>query len=183
MRIRTGCVLLSSLMLGLGSAIGTAAAFDTNQPVTDVSVQVRENLSGFNGNELTDFLVHAMMETHIGPWRFVPAGSGPSSPDRIEWSFIPGAEAAGSVRTYGFSRAMMERLVGSSRVYTIEARLYLHGEYQALSSGQFRQTEDPQSPEFSEEIEMISRSLMATPEVIERGIEFVPSTRAPKTTM
>lgn len=167
--------LLSGAILLFAAGAAWAAPQDAT-PDT-IYVQTRENLEGFNGGELPAFLAKTIAAAQAGPWHFAVAPSGKSPPDRIEWSFVPGAEAAGTVRTYGFSRAMMERLVGSSRVFTIEARLYLHGEYQALASAQFRQTEDPQNAELVGEVTIIARNLMATPGIIEKASHPDPSAR------
>ncbi len=178
--------LRGALTLGwawlLAGSLAAADPADTGATPT-IYVQARENLSGFNGNELVNFLARTMSGAQAGPWRFAVSEPGKTPPDRVEWSFIPGAEAAGSVRTYGFSRAMMTRLIGSSRVFTVEARLYLRGEYEALASGQFRQTDDPQDSDLANQVGVIARALMATPGVIERASHPIPPAQARPPTM
>ena len=69
-----------------------------------------------------------------GDWHFQPHSAGaPLAPNRIEWTITTNASAEGAVRSYGFSRATMARLIGVHQFLSIEVRLYLDGQYQTLS--------------------------------------------------
>ncbi|MGB8364976.1 MAG: hypothetical protein ACLQUZ_12450 [Rhizomicrobium sp.] len=178
--LRNAC-LVAGFAWYFAGAVAMAAPPDAAGPPVTIYVQARQNLEGFRGDELPNFLAQTMSGAQAGPWRFAAAApAGAPRPNRVEWSFVPGADAAGSVRTYGFSRAMMERLVGSNRVYSIEARLFLNGQYEALASGQFRETEDPQNPELIQEVTVIARTLMATPGVIDRASKPDTAARMPR---
>jgi hypothetical protein len=72
-----------------------------------------------------------MAEVQLPDWRFAPAADDGAARDRIEWSFKSNPYAGGKVHSFALSRST-ERAFGVYRPITIEARLYLNGEYQTL---------------------------------------------------
>jgi hypothetical protein len=77
------------------------------------------------------YLSQQMEQVRFSEWRFEPAGANGLAPDRVEWSFTMNPYAGGEQRS--FVRPHMEqRIFGAHRPVTIEARLYLSGEYQTM---------------------------------------------------
>lgn len=136
------------------------AAVSGGAPAATVSVETQGFLPGLGKAELPAHIATQMNGANAGAWRFVANGN---APDRVVWSFKTGPSANGAVRTYGFSRAMMERLVGAHHFVTIEAKLYLKGDYQC---GDYETaTIGPQMPdsELSATIVRMTRILMSCP--------------------
>jgi hypothetical protein len=67
-----------------------------------------------------------MAQAGLADWRFEAAENGPA-PDRVEWSFKLNPYAGGEVRSFGPE----EQSFDERCLITIEAQLYLSGEYQA----------------------------------------------------
>lgn len=126
-------------------------------------VDVRGSLQGATSGELPVIFAGEMAQANQRKWRFEPvSSSGGTSPNRIEWTLKPSADAAGAVKTYGFSRAMMTRLVGSRRVVSVEGRLYLNNAYETMVAGQIRDTGDPHDNEIAQEISELTKELVAS---------------------
>ena len=106
---------------------GTSAA----AAQTTLRVEASNGLPGFHRGELQRYLVLHMAEVGLGDWRFEPAAEGASARDRVEWTFKLGPYAGGEVRS--FAHTLVSKAgSGIHRPITIEARLYLNGEYQTL---------------------------------------------------
>src|SRR5213594_4140016 len=76
-----------------------------------------------------------MAEAQPGHWRFEPAAAGGApAPDRVEWRFTLQPYAGGEVRSF-VPADMDDETFGVHRPITIEARLYLNGEYQRFVKG------------------------------------------------
>jgi hypothetical protein len=88
---------------------------------------------GFHSSEqLRGYLTLHMAETQHVNWRFEPAASGDApAPDRVKWRFKLGPYAGGEVGSFA-PPYMNDKTFGVHRPITIEARLYLNGEYQTL---------------------------------------------------
>jgi hypothetical protein len=111
-------------------------------------------------------------------WRFLPVAAGAKPPpDRIEWSFEPSASAAGAVRTYGFSRFIMQRLIGVHPFVTVEATLYLHDEYQTRSIGQVGASDGRVGTDLADEIARDTRQLIAYSQMDTRA-DLAPERKA-----
>jgi len=131
-----------------------------------VYVAVQGTLEGADASQLPEIFVTEMTRTSAGAWRFEPVSSSSTrAPNRIEWRLTPGSDASGEVRTYGFSRAMMARLVGSHRIVTVEARLFLNNAYEAMVSGQIRDEGNPRDDEIANEIAELTRELISNASV------------------
>jgi hypothetical protein len=92
-------------------------------------------LPGFHSGELRRYLALHMAGSRLGDWRFEPAADDADAPNRVIWTFKRNPYAGGEVRSFG-RPDMAERTFGIHRPITIEARLYLNGEYQTLVEGQ-----------------------------------------------
>ena len=151
-------ILAAGLPLLLGAMSATAAA---GKPVT-LSVEVQGSLQGAKNDELSRIFATEMAQARTAEFQFVPSGiDAPHAPDRVEWSLVPGSDAAGDVRTFGFSRAMMGRLFGSHRIIRIEGRVFLNNAYQGMVSGQIRDIGDPRSAEIVSEVAELTRELLS----------------------
>src|SRR5262249_31578540 len=106
---------------------GTSAA----AAQTTLQVEAASGLPGFHRGELQRYLVLHMAEAGLGDWRFEPATEGGSTSDRVDWRFRLNPYAGGEVRSFAHSLVYQSRF-GIHRPITIEARLYLNGEYQTL---------------------------------------------------
>jgi hypothetical protein len=98
---------------------------------TALKVEASDGLPGFHRNDLPSYLAAHMAEVGLADWRFEPTADDSSAPNRVEWSFRLNPYAGGEVRSFVRS-AIRERSFGVHRPITIEARLYLNGEYQTL---------------------------------------------------
>lgn len=127
-----------------------------------LSVRANGSLPGFTDSELSTYLVRVMAGVDHITWRFVPSpATEPPPPNRIDFSFKTNAYAAGTVRAYGFSRATMERLLGVRHSVTIEARLFLGGDYQTLDFEQVTLTGGQRDQELVAAVAKLTRLLKA----------------------
>lgn len=150
------CLALLAAATGPVSAKGAA-------PSMTVAVVAAGSLPGVKDADLSTFLAYEMNAAG-GSWRFEPVAAGKQAPpNRIEWSFKPKASAAGRARTYGFSSALVQRLIGARQFVTVEAILYLDGQYQTKSLDQLSATGDAADPDLAAELAKDTRQLMAYP--------------------
>jgi len=113
----------SIAILPFGSSIAAAAM--------TLEVEASNGLPGFHPSELQRYLALHMAEAGLGEWRFEPATAGGTAANRVEWTFKLNPYAGGAVRNFAPTPAH-DGGVGAGRPVTIEARLYLNGEYQIL---------------------------------------------------
>jgi hypothetical protein len=77
-----------------------------------------------------------MNAAHPGAWRFLAAtGKTCSATERVVWTFTTHPSATGTIRNYGFSHAMMQRLVESRQYVTMNVRLLLPSGDPASAAG------------------------------------------------
>src|ERR1700741_3381025 len=121
------------LLLKWRMALALVAAFVPLTPAAASSLEVEGSgaVPGFHSSEqLRGYLTSHMAETQPVNWRFEPAATGDASaPDRVEWRFKLGPYAGGEVRSFV---PPFTETIGAHRPITIEARLYLNGEYRRL---------------------------------------------------
>jgi hypothetical protein len=116
---RLALIVWAALLSCVPFAIRPAAA------AIILNVEASNGLPGFNRADLSRYLASHMAEAGLADWRFEVAENGPVS-DWVEWSFKLNPYAGGEVR-----RSRPEaRSFHLRRPITIEARLYLNGEYQ-----------------------------------------------------
>ena len=150
------CGAIVAMTLGLSPAVQAAES-------TRVAVAATGGLPGIQDADLNAYLVKTMATTG-GDWHFEPAAIGRIPPPyRIEWSFKTNSAAASSVRSFGFSGAAMQRLLGTRHYLTIEATLYLQGEYQTQTIGQVSVLGGADDRDLVAEIKRDTRQLMAYP--------------------
>ena len=100
-------------------------------PLT-LQVETSDTLPGFHLRDLPRYLALRMADARLTDWRFEPAADTGLAPNRVEWTFKLNPYAGGEVRN--FTRPhMAERTFGAHRPVTIEARLFLNGQYQTSS--------------------------------------------------
>jgi hypothetical protein len=116
------CALAVSFM---PNALATAVAS------TALKVEASDGLPGFHRNDLPSYLAAHMAKLGLTDWRFEPAADNSSALDRVEWRFKLNPYAGGEVRRFVGTQSP-ERSVDVHRPITIEARLYLDGQYQTL---------------------------------------------------
>src|ERR1700731_3552366 len=100
-------------------------------PPLTLQVEVSDTLPGFHIGDLPRYLALRMAEASLADWRFEPAADKGSAPDRVEWTFKLNPYAGGEVRNL-MRPHMAERTFSAHRPVTIEARLFLNGQYQTL---------------------------------------------------
>jgi hypothetical protein len=134
-------------------ASGPAAAQVTLQ------VEATDGLPGFHRADLSRYLAQHMAETGLNDWRFEPAEGNGLARDRVEWTFKLNPHAGGEVRN--FARTLIyERKFGVQRPITIEARLYMNGEYQTLVERQAIVRGGPDSPELAAAVVSATQNLL-----------------------
>lgn len=155
---------LASVVGFAASPAHAAAAQSRLGAPLDVAIETKGSLPGFSNNELPDYFANAMNATDTKGWHFVPQQAGRRlAADRIELSFETNAYAAGTVRTYGISRATMERLLNVHHSITIEARLFLGDQYQTLFFEQVTVSGGPHDAELDEAVAKLTRALTSYP--------------------
>jgi hypothetical protein len=134
-------------------ALASAAA-----PVT-LQVVATRGLLGFHHSALSRFLAAQMARVGLPGWRFEPAAGAGIPANRVEWTFKLNPYAGGEVRSFVHTLSHDERLVGR-RPVTIEARLYLGGEYEALVDEQALVRGDPDDPGLAAAVASVTESLL-----------------------
>ena len=99
-------------------------------PIT-LKVEALAGLPGLHQSALSRFAATHMTDAGLADWRFEPAEGDSAAPNRVEWTFRLNPYAGGEVRNFVHTLVYEQRL-GVHRPITIEARLYLNGEYQTL---------------------------------------------------
>jgi len=129
-----------------------------------VAVETAGSVPGVAADDLNRFVTERMNKARLPAWQFRAApASGGHADDRVEWAFKVDPSATGDVRTYGFSRAMMERLLAARHRVTIRVRLYLHGEYQTETLGQVTVGATAPDADLDAEILKLTQMVMSYP--------------------
>jgi hypothetical protein len=134
---------------------GSAAA--AAQPTLQVTAF--HGLLGLHHSALSRFLAAHMADAGLADWRFEPANDSGPAADRVEWSFKLNPYAGGEARSFG-TRSMNESRAGVHRPVTIEARLYLNGEYQTLVEKQAIIQGGPDDPDLAAAVASVTQSLL-----------------------
>jgi hypothetical protein len=124
-----------------------------------LKVEAADTLPGFHLADLSRYLALHMAIARLADWRFEPAVDKGSSPDRVEWTFKLNPYAGGEVRSF-MRPHMAERIFGVHRPITIEARLYLNGEYQTLVEKQVVIQGGPNDPDLAEAVASLTQNLL-----------------------
>ena len=132
----------------------------TPAAATLLDVETSGPVPGFHSSELRGYLGSHMAEAQLTDWRFEPATAGvAAAPDRVEWRFKLNPYAGGEVRSF-VRPHMDQKIFGVHRPITIEARLYLNGEYQTLVAQQVIIEGGPDDPDFAAAIASLTQSLL-----------------------
>ena len=108
------------------------------------------------------YLTLHMAEAHPAGWRFEPAAAGDApAPDRVKWRFKLGPYAGGEVRTFVPPYA---ETFGVHRPITIEARLYLNGEYQTAIKENTIIQGSPDDPDLATAVASLTQNLLSPSE-------------------
>jgi hypothetical protein len=153
-------IVLAALLAGL-TPTATFAPFASAGAGASLTLKVEAShgLRGLHHSALTRFLATHMADAGLANWRFEPAeGDGPA-PDRVEWSFKLNPYAGGEVRR--FAHSLIDELsFHAHRPVTIEARLYLNGEYQTLVEKQAIIDGGPNDPHLAEAVVSVTQNLL-----------------------
>jgi hypothetical protein len=96
-----------------------------------LEVEAPHGLPGLHHPALARFIAAHMAQVGLADWRFEPAAGDAIAADRVEWTFKLNPYAGGEVRNFARTSTDEWRF-GVHRPITIEARLYLNGQYQTL---------------------------------------------------
>jgi hypothetical protein len=141
--------------------LGALNARAADQPsATPMAVETTGSVPGLGEAELGRYVAEQMNAARVG-WQFAAVPNAAAQPNRVEWSFTIGPSASGAVRTYGFSRATMERLVPTRYYVTVEAKLYWHGQYQTVMLGHVTTGSAIPDPDLTALIGKMTRLVMA----------------------
>jgi hypothetical protein len=124
-----------------------------------LQVQASTGLPGFHRDELQRYLALHMAEAGLGEWRFEPAAENGSAANRVEWSFKLNPYAGGEVRNFARTSGY-ERQLGLHRPITVEARLYLNGEYETLVEVQAIFHGGPNDPALGAAVASVTQNLL-----------------------
>ena len=137
----------------------TPFASATAAAATTLEVEAATGLPGFHRGDLQRYLAVHMAEATLGEWRFESAADNGSAANRVEWSFKLNPYAGGEVRRFGGLLSPEGRLA-SHRPVTIEAKLYLNGEYQTLVEQQAIVEGGADDPDLAAAVASITRNLL-----------------------
>ena len=157
-RRRAACWVLA---LAAAISLPETAPGQAPQPLA-VVVVAHGSVPGVRDADLNRFLADTMNAGVQGPWRFEPASAGTAkAPNRIEWSIRSMTSAEGTVRSFGFARAAIDRMMGKHQILSIEATLFRGGQYQAAAHSEVPATKETQNPELVEDVVRSTQQLMA----------------------
>ena len=145
-------------MLALVALVSPFASVRAAAPIT-LKVEAFHGLPGLNHSALSRFLAAHMADAGLADWRFEPAEGDSPAPDRVEWTFRLNPYAGGEVRNFVHTQFYEQRR-GVHRPITIEARLYLNGEYQTLVERQAMMQGGPNDPELAAAVASATASLL-----------------------
>lgn len=144
-------LVVAAVLVPFASAVAAAAM--------TLQVEASDGLPGFHRADLQRYLALHMAESGLGEWLFVPAADGGSARDRVEWTFKLNPYAGGEVRNFVHT-LVYERQFGVHRPITIEARLYLNGEYQTLVEQQAIIHGGPDDPDLAAAVATAAQNLL-----------------------
>jgi hypothetical protein len=153
-RLRVALIAL----LALVAVLGPFASVHATAQMT-LKVEAFHGLPGLNHSALSRFLAAHMADAGLADWRFDPAEEDVAAPNRVEWTFRLNPYAGGEVRNF-VQTQFYEQRHGVHRPITIEARLYLNGEYQTLVERQATMQGGPNDPELAAAVASATESLL-----------------------
>ncbi|HMH64521.1 MAG TPA: hypothetical protein VK515_02970 [Rhizomicrobium sp.] len=145
--------------LALAGALFLSAPALAQTPVA-IAVQGSGELPGFRVEEASSYLATQMGTAGIAAWRFVPRDPAAAAPSRIEWTFEVLPYAGGQVRQF-FPMSGVQRMLGTHRLISAQAKLYLGGQYQTVIFGQETVQGGASDPELGAFLIKLTQSLEA----------------------
>jgi hypothetical protein len=150
----------SALIIGFAvvALVSPIASESAEAPIT-LQVHAFHGLPGLNHSALCRFLAAHMAEAGLADWRFEPAEGDSAAPNRVEWTFKVNPYAGGEVRQF-VREPVAEQGFGIHRPVTIEVRLYLNDQYQALVERQAMVRGGPNDTELAAAVASATESLL-----------------------
>jgi hypothetical protein len=124
-----------------------------------LQVEAPHGLPGLHHSALARFIAAHMAQVGLADWRFEPAAGSAIAADRVEWTFRLNPYAGGEVRSFAHTSTDEWRF-GVHRPMTIEARLYLNGEYQTLVERQVIIQGGADDPDLATAVENVTQGLL-----------------------
>jgi len=154
----TGALALAAMLLTFGGSSPAPAQADENRSVAAASfltVISSGPLPGFVSTDVPSYLAARMAEAAVENWSFGPISWDFVPPsNRVEWSFrVDGGD--GQAGATASKRRFIAR-----RLLLIEARLYLNGEFQTVTTNQIDIYGGSDDEELAVAIRRISESLL-----------------------
>jgi hypothetical protein len=146
------------LRLILIAMIPPFASINAAEPIT-LKIEATSGLLGVHHSALSRYLAAHMTDAGLADWRFEAAEGDVAAGDRIEWMFRLNPYAGGEVRNLAHTLAS-ERRFGEHRPITIEARLYLNGQYQTLVERQATVQGGPDDPDLAAAVTNVTADLL-----------------------
>jgi hypothetical protein len=156
-RVSSRCAALVA-QWALVAALSLFAPANAAAPLI-LQVATSDTLPGFHLGDLPRYLALHMAEAQLADWRFEPASDKGSAPDRVDWKFKLNVYAGGEVRKF-IRPHMAERTFSAHRPITIEARLYLNGQYQTLVEKQVIVQGGPDDPDLAAAVTGVTQNLL-----------------------
>jgi hypothetical protein len=133
---------------------------------------------GFKKGDLPSYLALHMTDAGLTDWRFEP-GQGEGLPSNyVLWTFRLNPYAGGEVRSFAPQHMITGTFRGRHPI-TLEARLYLNGEYQTLVEGQALIEGGPADRGLAAAVMQLTRDLLG-PAGAYRHIDTGPSRADPQ---
>ena len=151
---RVALVALWALVPTLGQLSSAVAAAQVT-----LQVGASHGLPGLHHSALARFIAAHMAEVGLADWRFEPVADNAIAANRVEWTFRLNPYAGGEVRNFAHTSTDEWRF-GVHRPITIEARLYLNGEYQTLVEKQAIIQGGPDDPSLAAAVASVTQSLL-----------------------
>jgi hypothetical protein len=133
---------------------------------------------GFQKGDLPRYLALHMTDAGLTEWRFEPATGEGLPANYVLWKFRLNPYAGGEVRSFA-PHHMVTGTLHSRHPITVEARLYLNGEYQTLVEGQALIEGGPDDPGLAAAVTQLTRNLLG-PSGAYRHIDKGPSRADPQ---
>jgi hypothetical protein len=156
--------------LALGGSVTYASTQSSGGDLRDknltVSVEIDGLLPGFTNDELSAYVSQQMTASHITSWHFEP-GSDPAGPitaqpaNRIVWHFKQLPYAGGGIRYIGPATSKAKEVFGVGRAVSIDAKIYLNGQFQATTFDQVTIRGGPHDSALSAVIQKVIKSIVA----------------------
>jgi hypothetical protein len=146
---------VARILAGLGMVCIVFSAGPGAAQTTTIAVVASGELPGFRTQDAAPWLAARMAAAGLDHWRFVPGDPLHLAPNRIEWDFGVLPYAGGEVRRFfpmAESQGSMDvHIQGRHHLISVEAKLFLNGEYQTVALAQATVrggTDDPDISDF-----------------------------------